>query len=72
MWALLLAGGGAGFAGLAFVLAWLRRWWIADPHAAMLLAPAGIASIAVGVMLLLMTALVYVQSRNRIRASSAA
>lgn len=72
MWAILVAGGGAGFAGLAFVLAWVRRWWIAaDPHAAMLLAPAGVASIAIGVVLLVMTTLVYVQSRNRIRASSA-
>jgi len=70
MWALLVAGGAAGFAGAAFTLAWIRRWWIAtDPHLTALLAPAGIASIAFGVLLLIMTTVVYVQGRNRLWAS---
>src|SRR6266481_5850476 len=28
MWALLVAGGGAGFAGLAFVLSSIHHWWV--------------------------------------------
>jgi RsiW-degrading membrane proteinase PrsW (M82 family) len=70
MWALLVGGGGAGFAGFAFVLSSLRRWWIVtDAHATASFAPAGIASIAIGTVLLVMTAAVYVQGRNRLLAS---
>ena len=70
MWALLVGGGGAGFAGFAFVLSSLRRWWIVtDAHATASFAPAGIASIAIGTILLVMTAAVYVQGRNRLLAS---
>jgi hypothetical protein len=71
MWALLVGGGGAGFAGFAFVLSTLRRWWIAtDAQVPPTFAPAGIASILIGVGLLVMTAAVYVQGRNRLWASN--
>ena len=71
MWALLVGGGGAGFAGFAFVLSTLRRWWIAtDAQVLPTFAPAGIASILIGVGLLVMTAAVYVQGRNRLWASN--
>ena len=32
MWALLVAGGGAGFAGLAFVLTSVHQYWLANPE----------------------------------------
>lgn len=71
MWALLVGGGAAGFAGFAFVLSTLRRWWIAtDAQVPPTFAPAGIASILIGVGLLVMTAAVYVQGRNRLWASN--
>lgn len=71
MWALLVGGGGAGFAGFAFILSWLRRWSGAEPDITASLAPAGIASIAVGALLLTLTAAVYFHSRNRLNGSGA-
>src|SRR6478609_8533376 len=54
MWALLVAGGGAGFAGLAFVLTSIHRWLVTpDPNMALVLAPIGLVSILVGSALLL-------------------
>ena len=68
MWALLVVGGGAGFAGLAFVAASIRHWLI-DPerNAALVLVPLGLVSILIGLALLAATTAIYVFGRNRIR-----
>ena len=71
MWALLLAGGGVGFIGLAFVLTSIRHWLVnPDRNASLLLIPLGMSSILIGLALLLATSAVYVFSRNRIKTSS--
>jgi hypothetical protein len=71
MWALLVAGGGAGFAGLAFVLTSIHRWLVTpDPNMALVLAPIGLVSILVGSALLLATTAVYILGRNRMRTTS--
>src|SRR5438552_15171776 len=71
MWALLLVGSGAGFAGAAFVLTSLHHWFVnPDRHASLLLIPLGLTSILIGLALLLATSAVYVFGRNRIRTSS--
>lgn len=68
MWALLVAGGGAGFAGLAFVLNSVRQWLLhPELDAAALLAPFALAFILVGVALLIAAAAVYIMGRNRLR-----
>jgi RsiW-degrading membrane proteinase PrsW (M82 family) len=68
MWALLVAGGGAGFAGTAFLLTSIRHWY-ADParSVSVVLIPLGLVSIAIGVVLLLLTTAAYVLGRNRLR-----
>jgi protease PrsW len=71
MWALLVAGGGAGFAGLAFVLSSVHHWWVnpeRDP--ALVLIPVGLISIAVGIALLVVTTAIYILGRNRMRTTS--
>src|SRR3954447_13530699 len=71
MWALLLVGSGAGFAGAAFVLTSLHHWFVnPDRNASLLLIPLGLTSILIGLGLLLATSAVYVFGRNRIRTSS--
>ena len=71
MWALLLVGSGAGFAGAAFVLTSLHHWFVnPDRNASLLLIPLGLTSILIGLALLLATSAVYVFGRNRIRTSS--
>src|SRR3954466_10922660 len=51
MWALLVVGSGAGFAGLAFVLSAIHHWLV-DPsrNVTVALLPAGMVSIALGVV----------------------
>jgi protease PrsW len=73
MWALLVIGGGAGFAGLAFVLSAIHHWLIDPEHNVTLaLIPVGLVSIAVGAVLLLVTTAIYLFSRNRMRRSGLA
>src|SRR6266702_1721266 len=53
MWALLVAGGGAGFAGLAFVLSSIHHWWVnPERDTALVLVPVGLVSIVIGLALL--------------------
>jgi hypothetical protein len=68
MWALLVAGGGASFVGLTFVLTSVRHWLL-DPGRNMtpMLIPIGLTSIMLGVALLVVTAAIYILGRNRIR-----
>jgi RsiW-degrading membrane proteinase PrsW (M82 family) len=68
MWALLVIGGGAGFVGLAFVLTSIHHWLV-DPerNIAFLLVPVGLASILIGIALLVITSAIYIFGRNRIR-----
>jgi protease PrsW len=68
LWALLLAGGGAGFVGLAFVLTSLHHWLInPDRNVTLVLVPIGLTSILLGSALLVVTTAIYVLGRNRIR-----
>lgn len=73
MWAVLVAGGGAGFAGLAFVLSAFHHWLV-DPgrNVTLALVPVGFVSIMVGIALLVITTAVYLFSRNRMRTSGLA
>jgi RsiW-degrading membrane proteinase PrsW (M82 family) len=69
MWALLVAGGGAGFLGLAFVLTSIHHWLVnPERNPATVLVPIALASIVVGIALLAATAAVYIFGRNRLRA----
>src|SRR5438552_2758659 len=53
MWALLVAGGGAGFAGVAFVLTSIHHWWVnPERDTALVLIPVGLVSIVIGIALL--------------------
>jgi protease PrsW len=71
MWALLVVGGGAGFAGLAFVLTSIHHWLLnSDRNMALVLVPIGLLSILVGLALLVVTTTVYVLGRDRIRRSA--
>jgi len=71
MWALLMVGGGAGFAGLAFVLSTVHRWLLNTDHDVTgLLAPIGFVSILIGCALLLVTSAIYFLGRDRIRTST--
>ncbi len=71
MWALLVAGGGAGFAGLAFVLSSIHHWWVnPERDTAHVLVPVGLVSIVFGLALLVVTATIYVLGRNRLRTAS--
>jgi RsiW-degrading membrane proteinase PrsW (M82 family) len=71
MWALLVVGGGAGFAGLAFVLSSIHHWWVnPERNPALVLIPVGLVSIAVGIALLVVTTAIYILGRNRMRTTS--
>ena len=71
MWALLVVGGGAGFAGLAFTLSSIHRWLLnPDRNMALVLVPVGLVSIAVGIALLVVTTAVYILGRDRMRRTS--
>jgi RsiW-degrading membrane proteinase PrsW (M82 family) len=65
MWALLVVGGGAGFAGVAFMLTSIHRWLL-NPDRNMLL-PVGLVSIVIGIALLVVTTAIYILGRNRMR-----
>src|SRR5205807_734095 len=65
MWALLVFGGGAGFAGLAFVLGAVHRWLInPDRNMTAVAGSVGLISILIGVALLVATTAVYFLGRN--------
>jgi RsiW-degrading membrane proteinase PrsW (M82 family) len=68
MWGLLVAGGGAGFAGAIFVLTSIHHW-LANPekNIAIVLVPVGFASIVVGILLLLLATAVYFLGRGRLQ-----
>jgi protease PrsW len=71
MWALLVFGGGAGFAGVAFVLSSVHRWLLnPDRNMALVLIPVGLTSILVGIALLVVTTTVYFLGRNRMHTTS--
>src|SRR6266404_4579078 len=71
MWALLVAGGGAGFAGVAFLLTSLHHWFVnPERNPSILLIPIGLTSIVIGFALLVATTAVYVFGRNRMRTTS--
>ena len=71
MWALLVLGGGAGFAGLAFVLTSIHHWLInPERNLALVLVPIGLTSILIGVALLVATTAIYILGRNRMRTTS--
>jgi RsiW-degrading membrane proteinase PrsW (M82 family) len=71
MWALFVFGGGAGFAGLTFLLGVFRRWLInPDRNMSVVVGSVGLIAILVGVALLVATTAVYFLGRNRMRASS--
>src|SRR5450631_1155481 len=63
MWALLVVGGGAGFAGLAFVLTSIHHWLV-NPDRNVLV-PIALTSILVGCVLLVATTAIYILGRNR-------
>lgn len=68
MWALLVVGGGVGFAGLAFVVASIHHWLVnPDRNMALVLVPLGLVSILIGLGLLVATTAIYIFGRNRIR-----
>jgi RsiW-degrading membrane proteinase PrsW (M82 family) len=68
MWALLVVGGGAGFAGLAFVLTSIHHWLV-NPERNVLV-PIGLTSILVGCVLLVVTTAIYILGRNRMRTTA--
>src|SRR5205807_3725564 len=71
MWALLVLGGGAGFAGLAFVLTSVHHWLVnPERNMALVLVPIGLTSILLGCALLVATTAIYFLGRNRLRATS--
>ncbi|MBR1227264.1 MULTISPECIES: PrsW family glutamic-type intramembrane protease [unclassified Bradyrhizobium] len=71
MWALLVVGGGAGFAGVSFLLTSLHHWFInPERNASLVLIPIGFTSILIGLALLVATTAVYVFGRNRMRTTS--
>jgi RsiW-degrading membrane proteinase PrsW (M82 family) len=71
MWALLVVGGGAGFAGLSFMLSSIHHWLLnPDRNMALVLVPVGLVSIVVGIALLVVTTAVYVLGRDRMRTTS--
>jgi RsiW-degrading membrane proteinase PrsW (M82 family) len=71
MWALLVAGGGAGFAGLAFVLSSIHHWVInPERNVTLVLVPVGFVSIVIGIALLVITTAVYFFGRRRLRTTA--
>ncbi len=68
MWALLMIGGGAGFAGLAFVLTSVHHWLLnPERNMTIVLVPVGFTSILLGSMLLVVTTAIYLLGRSRLR-----
>lgn len=71
MWALLLFGGGAGFAGVSFLLTSLHHWYVnPERNASFILVPIGFTSILIGLALLIATTAVYFLGRNRMRSAA--
>lgn len=71
MWAMLVAGGGAGFIGLAFLLTSIHHWLQnPDRNMALVLVPIGLVSILIGSALLVATTAIYILGRNRIRTTA--
>jgi RsiW-degrading membrane proteinase PrsW (M82 family) len=71
MWALLVAGGGAGFAGMAFMLTSVHHWLLnPDRNMALVLVPVGLVSIVIGIALLVATTAIYILGRNRMHTTS--
>ena len=71
MWALLVAGGGAGFIGLSFVLSSVRHWVLNPDHnMTLVLVPIGLAAIVLGAALLIATTAIYFLGRNRMRTTA--
>ena len=71
MWALLVAGGGAGFNGLTFLLTSIHHWLLnPDRNMALVLVPIGLVSILIGSALLVATTAIYILGRNRIRTAA--
>jgi protease PrsW len=71
MWALLVVGGGTGFAGLAFVLSTVHHWLLnPDRNMTHVLVPVGLLSIIVGFALLVVTTAVYFLGRDRLRTNT--
>ena len=71
MWALLVLGGGAGFAGLAFVLTSIHHWVVnPERNMALVLIPLGLTSILIGAALLVATTAIYILGRNRMRTTA--
>ena len=71
MWALLVVGGGAGFIGLVFVLTSIHHWFVnPDRNVSLVLIPIGLATITIGIALLVVTSAVYILGRNRMRGTS--
>jgi RsiW-degrading membrane proteinase PrsW (M82 family) len=68
MWALLVVGGGAGFAGLAFVLTSIHHWLV-NPDRNVLV-PIALTSILIGCVLLVATTAIYILGRNRMRTTA--
>jgi protease PrsW len=68
MWGLLVAGGGAGFAGAVFVLSSIHHW-LANPekNIAIVLIPLGFGAIAIGIALLLLATAVYLLGRDKLQ-----
>jgi hypothetical protein len=68
MWGLLMAGGGAGFAGAVFVLSSIHHW-LANPekNIAIVLIPLGFGAIAIGIALLLLATAVYLLGRDKLQ-----
>jgi protease PrsW len=63
-WALLVMGGGAGFAGATFVVSSIHHLLLdPDRNLALVLVPVGLVSIVVGIALLVVTIAVYVLGR---------
>jgi hypothetical protein len=71
MWALLVVGSGAGFIGLVFVLTSIHHWFVnPNRNVSLVLIPIGLATITIGIALLVVTSAVYILGRNRMRATS--
>jgi RsiW-degrading membrane proteinase PrsW (M82 family) len=71
MWALLVAGGGAGFIGLVFVLTSIHHWLVnPDRNVSLVLIPIGLVSIVIGIALLVITTAIYSLGRNRMRGAA--
>jgi hypothetical protein len=71
MWALLVAGGGAGFIGLVFVLTSIHHWLVnPDRNVSLVLIPIGLVSIVIGIALLVITTAIYILGRNRMRGAA--